>query len=95
MADIIAVSAISAIWNSGLSVPTDTSVLGYDDIEEAATTFPALTTIRQPIKVIAERAFKLLMDLMKEEVHDEVELPFILQPELIVRHSCSSPISQS
>jgi LacI family transcriptional regulator len=48
--DAMALGAIRAIQEAGLSVPEDIAIVGFDDIPPAATSKPALTTIRQPIQ---------------------------------------------
>jgi DNA-binding LacI/PurR family transcriptional regulator len=47
--DIIALGVLDAAREEGVSVPDDLSVSGFDDLPEASWTYPALTTIRQPI----------------------------------------------
>lgn len=58
--DLTAIGAMGAIYESGLRVPEDISVLGYDDIQLSAFTQPALTTIRLPRDEIARLAFRAL-----------------------------------
>ena len=58
LSDRLAVAAIKAVQASGLSVPEDISVLGFDDIPEAET--HQLTTIRQPHEEKGQQAVKLL-----------------------------------
>jgi len=48
--DISAMGAIRALRESGLRVPEDVSVVGFDDIRSAAYQNPALTTVRQPLR---------------------------------------------
>src|SRR6202142_2749493 len=47
--DIAAIGCIRALHDVGLRVPEDVSVVGFDDIKEAAFQTPTLTTIRQPL----------------------------------------------
>ena len=44
----------------GLSVPGDISVIGFDDLPEAAYVIPALTTVSQPIREIGEHAARVI-----------------------------------
>ena len=44
--DLTAIGALRAIYNAGLRVPDDISVVGYDDIDFSQYTQPALTTVR-------------------------------------------------
>jgi len=83
--DIIAMSAIRALIERGLSVPGDVSVVGYDDVALAAQITPSLTTIRQDLRQGAER----LVDLLFRQLAGETVKPVVMAPELIIR--CSAP----
>jgi DNA-binding LacI/PurR family transcriptional regulator len=87
--DEMAAGAISAVFQSGLQVPDDVSIAGFDDIPLAYQIWPPLTTVRQPIFEIAETATKLLIHLLNGEALDElrVEIP----TELIIRQSTQAP----
>jgi DNA-binding LacI/PurR family transcriptional regulator len=72
----------------GLSIPGDISVVGFDDIPEAAHFYPPLTTVRQNFPEIGRRAISLLL----AELHGETHLEHSqVMPELIVRQSTSAP----
>lgn len=58
--DLTAIGAMGAIYEHGLRVPEDISVMGYDDIQLSAYTQPALTTIGLPRDEIARIAFRAL-----------------------------------
>ncbi len=60
--DISAVGAIRAIKETGLRVPEDISVVGFDDIREAAYHLPSLTTVRQPLRKIGALAAETLIE---------------------------------
>ena len=82
--DISAIGSIRALYDAGLRVPEDVSVLGFDDIQSASFHRPSLTTIRQPLQQMGcEGAAALLRQLSGES------LPHILrvEPELIIRES--------
>lgn len=83
--DVIAMGAICAAEESGLRVPDDISVIGYDNIHNAQFFNPALTTIHQPKERLGEKALDLLLDriINKREEFHTIEL----QPELIERRS--------
>jgi len=55
--DLTAIGAITAIYEAGLTVPRDISVVGFDDIEISSAFNPALTTVRLSRAEIATRAF--------------------------------------
>jgi DNA-binding LacI/PurR family transcriptional regulator len=60
--DEIAFGAIDAARSAGLNCPKDLSVVGFDDGLWATTCRPALTTVRQPLADLAERAVSLLIE---------------------------------
>lgn len=81
--DVIAISAMRAIMASGLSVPKDVAVVGFDNISIGAYTSPRLTTVRQDL----ERGARTLVDLLFRRMEGE-ETPSATMPaELIVRES--------
>ena len=87
--DLSAIGVVRAVAESGMRVPQDVSVVGFDDIRLASYTTPPLTTIRQPAAMIARRATELLMDLTEGR---QVEVrPHLLEPELVVRESSAPP----
>jgi DNA-binding LacI/PurR family transcriptional regulator len=65
--DLIAIGALRTLYTAGFKVPQDISVIGYDDIEMAAYTIPALTTIAQPSYRIGQLALKKVCDMMQGE----------------------------
>lgn len=83
--DNVALGAYSAIREAGYAIPTDFSVVGFDDIPMATYTDPALTTIRMPAREIAQASYHLLMRLMKRDfpADREVSLP----TDLVLRKS--------
>jgi LacI family transcriptional regulator len=60
--DVTAYAVIKAAADSGLRVPEDVSVIGFDDIESAAQIHPPLTTIQQPFVEMGKRAASLLLE---------------------------------
>ena len=60
--DLIAIGLLRALWEMGISVPGEVSVVGYDDVQWSAVVSPGLTTIRQPFAELAERAVEFLLD---------------------------------
>ncbi|MGI8742033.1 MAG: LacI family DNA-binding transcriptional regulator [Bryobacteraceae bacterium] len=85
--DISAIGAIRAFRESGLRIPEDVSVMGFDDVYGAAFHIPALTTIRQPLwqmgKLAAETLLKRIGNTPGAEYPEFLEV----EPELIVRES--------
>jgi LacI family transcriptional regulator len=60
-ADIIAVGAIKGFRKSGLNIPKDMSIVGFDDIHLARLAEPSLTTVRQDISKKGEAAMELII----------------------------------
>jgi DNA-binding LacI/PurR family transcriptional regulator len=81
--DIIALSAIRAITASGLTVPRDVSVVGFDDIAMAAHFSPSLTTMRQDLP----RGARMLVDLLFRRLNGEDTPSATMSAELMVRDS--------
>jgi LacI family transcriptional regulator len=88
--DAQAIGVLSALHKRGLDVPGDVSVVGYDDIEQAAYINPPLTTVAHPKQRMGERAAYLLIDLMQGR---SVPPPHIavLDVSLIERESSGPP----
>lgn len=87
--DLMAMGALSALRSRGLRVPDDFSVIGFDDIPYAATTWPPLTTVAQPVDKIGTRAVALLLERLGQPTeHSRHET---LMPTLVERESCTSP----
>ncbi|MEO5823877.1 MAG: LacI family DNA-binding transcriptional regulator [Vicinamibacteraceae bacterium] len=82
--DISALGAIRAIREAGLRVPEDVSVVGFDDIASAAYQNPGLTTVRQPLYEMGQRAADTLVARL-ERPDQPVPQTISLEPSLIVR----------
>ena len=87
--DMMAIGAICAIHETGLRVPDDISVMGFDDISLASFTCPPLTTVAQAKYEMGALAFEML----EERIQDR-DLPArrqLLETELVIRGSCQPP----
>jgi DNA-binding LacI/PurR family transcriptional regulator len=86
--DTIAIGAMRAVREAGLSIPEDLAVVGYDDIPVAAFTHPSLTTVRsyafEQGKLLGEAAIGLVEGKQIGSQQD------ILPVELIIRTSCGA-----
>jgi DNA-binding LacI/PurR family transcriptional regulator len=87
--DQMALGVLQALYQAGVRVPQDISVVGFDDIPECAFYQPALTTIRLGFAEIGRRCVKRLFDLMGK---DPLPLNPPLQPSLVVRASTAAPL---
>ncbi|MER5866169.1 LacI family DNA-binding transcriptional regulator [Kitasatospora sp. NPDC002040] len=83
--DALALGAIRRLRKDGLSVPEDVSVVGFDDSPYMIATDPPLTTVRQPVQLMAAAAGKLLVEQI--EGHRVAPEELLFEPELIVRSS--------
>src|SRR5580704_3000170 len=84
--DIAAIGCIRALHDVSLRVPEDVSVVGFDDIKEAAFQTPSLTTIRQPLHQMGALAVQTLLEQLRAS--NSREHPQIaVAPELIIRES--------
>ncbi|MGD9629702.1 MAG: LacI family DNA-binding transcriptional regulator [Pyrinomonadaceae bacterium] len=85
--DVSAIGAIRALGEMGLRVPSDVSVLGFDDIYAAAFHNPALTTIRQPLFEMGSIAAKTLLERLSTGSNGDVPREVRVEPTIIVRQS--------
>jgi LacI family transcriptional regulator len=87
--DDMAMGAMDAVRSRGQRIPEDISILGFDDIPQAALVRPALTTVRQPLEQMGRIATQMLLSMLKDPEQEiiRIELP----TELIVRDSTLSP----
>lgn len=84
--DDMAAGAMLALHRADMEIPAAISVSGFDDTPMSEVVWPPLTTVRQPIKFIAERAVQMLFEGQGEEaVHYDV-----IPHELVVRESTAA-----
>ena len=84
MSDVLALAAIEAARQRGRRVPDDLSVIGFDDVPDAALATPPLTTIAQPIADKGRHAARLIFELIFEDGPQRNE---ILRVKLVERAS--------
>jgi DNA-binding LacI/PurR family transcriptional regulator len=90
--DPMALGAIRAVRRAGLRVPTDISVVGFDDSAFMSCTDPPLTTVRQPIEAIGRAAVAMLVGQIDGIAVTAEELFF--EPELVVRGSTAPAVAR-
>ncbi|HKV41121.1 MAG TPA: LacI family DNA-binding transcriptional regulator [Blastocatellia bacterium] len=85
--DVSAIGAIRAFREAGWRVPEDISVIGVDDIYNAAYFTPALTTIRQPLREMGRLAAETLLRRISSGSAKPYPTELTVQPELVIRQS--------
>jgi LacI family transcriptional regulator len=87
--DQMAIGVLRTLTARGIRVPDDIALVGFDDIYPATLCDPPLTTVRQPIRGIGERACEQLIErIANPTLRTSVEL---LPTELVIRSSCGCP----
>ena len=86
--DQMAIGVLRALQECGRRVPGDISVVGFDDVPEAAYLIPPLTTIRQDFEAVGRRAIEVVTQAIRgAELHPS---PLVV-PTLVVRESTATP----
>lgn len=86
--DDMAVAALMAARDHGLSVPDDISIAGFDDSDVSRLAWPRVTTVRQPVSEMASMATDGLLRLLAGE---DPGPPQVLHHELLIRQSTAAP----
>ena len=90
--DQMALGAMHAIHEHGCSIPGDVSVVGFDDADDAASYWPALTTVHQNFDAVGRQATKLLLSLIDGEPNETQKI--LIPTRLVVRES-TGPVRRS
>jgi DNA-binding LacI/PurR family transcriptional regulator len=85
--DQLALGLLRAFWESGVRVPHDVSVVGFDDVAGAGNFIPPLTTVRQPFGALGRRCMAVMLDALEGGGIGPASIP----AELVVRESTTSP----
>jgi DNA-binding LacI/PurR family transcriptional regulator len=88
--DSMALGFLRAAAERGRDLPRDLSVVGFDDVPEAAYFWPPLTTVRQDFGALGAQALQLLLDQIAVGGGEVQPVPPIL-PELLPRFSSAPP----
>jgi len=89
--DLMALGAIYAVQDSGLRVPEDLAVVGYDNRNFTKTFRPKITTVNLPVIEMGRVAAELLLKQLAEGRKEEEEIK--VKGQLIVRETCGAPES--
>lgn len=82
--DLIAAQCIQVCKERGLDVPNDVKIVGFDDVNVAALTTPGITTVRQPVKEMAEAAVDMTVRAVEGKM---VPARSVFPVSLVVRES--------
>ena len=86
--DMTAVGLLKAARQSGLAVPRDLAVVGFDDIPLASYVVPSLTTVAQPKREMGRRATEMVLELLHGNGQASATLSnVIVQGKLTIRES--------
>jgi|SRR5579859_431977 len=93
LSDVMALGAMSCIEALGLRIGSDVAVTGFDDDPMSAYLHPALTTLHQPIDLIANRVIEMLVAAIAGQPIAERHV--LVEPELMVRTSSDPSLPPS
>jgi len=85
--DLVAAGVMLALRESGLDIPRDVAVVGYDDIEFAPVLYPPLTTVDICKYRMGERGAEMLINYLRADPASRMLKEVILEPKLVVRDS--------
>ncbi len=85
--DLTAIGAMESIYERGLRIPEDISIVGYDDIQLSGYTHPGLTTVAVPREQVASAAFMSLLHLDEAAGLDSFGEAHVFVPTLVRRRS--------
>jgi LacI family transcriptional regulator len=88
--DLLAVGTLEAARETGLKVPGNLSIIGFDDTVWAQSSYPKLTTVAQPIEQMGKKVVDILVQQIEEQKSDKQQV--ILKPKLVVRESTASTV---
>lgn len=84
--DEIAMGAINLLREKSIKVPEDVNVIGFDNIYSAATFYPKLTTVAQPMYDMGSVGMRMLIKVINKQELEERN--YVLKHEIIERDSC-------
>jgi DNA-binding LacI/PurR family transcriptional regulator len=87
--DTMARGALEVLAGAGRQVPEDVAVVGFNDDPMAETTYPALSSVRQPVEEMGREMVRLLVDLIRNPHHAHRRV--LLSTQLQVRRSSVRP----
>jgi DNA-binding LacI/PurR family transcriptional regulator len=91
--DRCALGLLDVFTRSGLDVPGDLSLVGYDDSRLSDNPRIALTTVHQDANALAHHAVRLAVAMLEDEHNREADV--VLEPTLVIRGTTASPRQRS
>ena len=91
--DGTAIGCMEVLASAGVRVPEDVSIAGFDDTIAARTTVPQLATVRQPLRLMGEKAVEVMLENITNR-HEPSEMPpppIIFRTEIVHRASVAKP----
>ena len=88
MSDVLALALMKEARARGIRVPADLSIVGYDDVPEAAAADPPLTTVAQPIRAKGRLAAQMIFDRGPRAAR-------VASGEAVVRGTTAAPRQES
>jgi len=88
--DEMALGVLVAAARMGINVPTQLSVVGYDDEPHASKLYPSLTTVNQDVRKLGQLAAEKVVALCGNKLQQASEVQTVVQPRLIHRESTAT-----
>jgi DNA-binding LacI/PurR family transcriptional regulator len=85
--DMTAIGVMREAYDHGVKIPTDLSVVGFDDIRLAQFMTPPLTTVQMSQKELARIAFRALLNELGPESQSTPRSQYVLTTSLVLRRS--------
>ena len=92
--DTLALGVYRGLYEMGLKIPQDVSVVGFDDLPSCGFMFPPLTSVGVPLTELARIAVDLLMQQINQGPSDLSKARpkrIVLEPRLVIRNSTARP----
>lgn len=83
--DVVAMGVMDQAKKSGLMIPRDLAIIGFDDVIAAKLLNPALTTIKQPFDEIGKMIYDITIDSIDGKIKEEKHI--LIKPELMIRET--------
>lgn len=87
--DDIAIGAMRAIYEKGLKIPEDFSIVGVDNIKISSYLYKGLTTVSVPVNELGDISTAILFNKIQNKKYEVVQ-HVVLKPQLIVRETTAS-----